>query len=478
MSTRHGRLMRAATCVLLTAVAVVWSDTSGALGGFSVSTTNSANTAGTGNLAYTHTYQSTSCMLPGPQATPKLCTGSIAPTAATLASPATVSATDSITNNGTIPASGLTQQVSAPSCGTVQLANTKNNGNPMLPRYGTTFSPTSVPMTGSGAITFDGQNPGGYAAGVVSQAQPNPVISLGATYGLGIWFKTTSTAGGPLFGIGTSPTNATGGNDRILYMRANGTLSFIQNTGGATTTTTNPYNDGTWHFAYVTMSAVSILFVGVTSTTTIYVDGATAGSGGGLLVGYSSDTGYWHIGWSPGSVTGLSTSYFAGSLSNFVVFDTSPAPNPPATNPTNQSVFDTWASAATEQWKLDDTGTSTYTAAQPVIGTTSPCTMVDITWGFTGPTSCAVAPQSETAACTDTTTKLSAFANGVWQTVQGPPPGGTQTSTISTSRDLTYNPYVSGLHLYAPLSFRVQTNPVSPWSVTFTWPDASTAFIA
>lgn len=471
MSTRHGRLMRAATCVLLTAVAVVWSDTSGALGGFSVSTTNSANTAGSGSLSYTHTYQATSCTSVAGQSTTPPCTGSIAPTAATLASPATVSATDSITNNGTIPASSLTQQVRAASCGVVKLDNAKNSGNPLLPRYGTTFSPTSVPMTGSGAITFDGQNPGGYAAGVVSQAQPNPVISLGVTYdlgSLGIWFKTASTAGGPLFGIGTSSTNATGGNDRILYMNTNGTLSFIQNTNGNTTTTTNSYNDGTWHFAYVTMSEVNILTVGLTSTTTIYVDGATAGSGGGLLVGYSPDTGYWHIGWSPGSVTGLSTSYFAGSLSNFVVFNNGGAPAAPtAPQRASQSAFNGWASSATEQWILNDSGTTTYSGTLPDgTSASSPCTKVDVTWSFTNP------PSSFAGS-------LATLASG-WQNIASLAPGAIETGTVSASRGTAYTAtnYLPGLHLYAPLSFRVQTNPASLWSVTFTWPDVATAFIA
>ncbi len=468
MSTLRGRPLRAAVGVFVAAASIVWFHASPSLGGFTASTTNSTNTMGSGSLAYTHTYQATSCTSVAGQSTPPPCTGSIAPTAPTPPTGSTPPGTDSITNNGTIPASDLTQQVRAASCGVVQLGNGRNSGNPMLPRYGTTFSPTSVPMTGSGAIAFDGQNPGGYAADVVSQAQPNPTISLGATYGLGIWFKTTSAAGGPLFGIANDPTNATGGGDRILYMNADGTLSFIQNTGGATTTTTSSYGDGNWHFAYVTMSAVNVLFLGVTSTTTIYVDGATAGSGGGLLVGYTSDTGYWHAGWSPSSVTGLSTSYFAGSLSNFVVFNTSNAPAAPtATQRGSQSAFDGWASSATEQWPMNDSGTTTYSGTLPDgTSASSPCDKVDVTWSFTNP------PSSFAGS-------LTTLASG-WQDVASLAPGATETGTVSTSRGAGYTAttYLPGLRLYAPLSFRVLTNPVSPWSVTFTWPDASAAFIA
>jgi hypothetical protein len=103
--------------------------------------------------------------------------------------------------------------------------------------------------------------------------------------------------------------------------------------------------------------------------------------------------------------------------------------------------------------------------------------MVDMEWGFTTPTSCAVSPASSSDACT-TSASLSSFATDGWVTIAAPDPGETQTSTLTTSRDPTYNVYVSGLQLYAPIVERDQTLQDNVWSVTFSWSNATAAFIA
>jgi concanavalin A-like lectin/glucanase superfamily protein len=474
MIERRGRLLRAASILFVGAFLLVGFSASATHGGYVGTVTNSSDAAGTGTTAYTHTYQSTNCTLAATSSASINCPGGIAPTSATPSS-GSVSATDVITDNGTVPAQQISEQVSATSCGVVDLANQSDATNPLLPRYATGYSPSTGPMTSSGSISLDGST--AYAADVLSQAQPNPGLTLGNRYGIGIWFKTSATTGGPIFEIGNSPVNAAGGDDRILYMNPSGHLVFVQNTGGSSTTTPGTYNDGTWHFVYVTMSAVDVL-LSLDSTTTVYVDGTSVATGGGLLVGYTSDTGYWHVGWAPTSKTGLSTSYFSGSLSNFVVFDTSPAPaTPPNPNSTTQAAFNTWAAAATEEWQLNDTGTTTFAGPFPVIGSTSPCTMVNIMWNFTTPTSCAVAPQSTTAACT-TSASLTTFVAAGWQTVASVGPSGTQTSTISISRGSTYNSYISGLRLYVPLGYRAQSIPSLSWSLTFSWLDATTALTA
>jgi hypothetical protein len=440
--------------------------------------TNSPATAGSGTLLFTHTYAGgTTCTSvpssgPIPVTSSFSCAAGIQPTSATPSS-GTVSATDAIQDRGSALASAVTVRVSGASCAPVQLANAADSANPMMARYGTAFSASSGPMSGSGAITLDGANPGGYESAVLSQAQPDPGLSLGSTYGLGVWFKTTSTAGGPLFGIGTSPVNASGGNDRILYMTANGRLSFVQNTSGATTTTTKSYNDGTWHFAYVTMSAATVL-LNLTSTTTIYVDGDTPVTGGGTLVGYSADTGYWHLGWSP--VSGL-PSYFTGSLSNFVVFDTAGAPSAPtATQRASQSAFTAWASAATERWLANDTGTATFGGPYPVIGSANPCTMINVSWGFTNPTSCGWSPNSQSAACTaPPASSLAAFGAAGAQTIASPSPGATTTGTLTVSRGATYNAgFLPGLLLYAPLTMQATAG---GWTNTFSWAGSGSAFL-
>src|SRR6202035_489660 len=130
--------------------------------------------------------------------------------------------------------------------------------NPMLPRYATSFATSGGPMDGAGYATFDGAT--AYASDVVSQTQPAPALDLDETYGLGIWFKTTSTAGGPLFGFGSDPTDVAGTNDRILYMNQAGQLGFVVNTTPAETgLSAASFNDGAWHFAYVTLTQISLI---------------------------------------------------------------------------------------------------------------------------------------------------------------------------------------------------------------------------
>jgi hypothetical protein len=480
MRSSKYRLPKAAVSAFVVSLTVLWIVAAPSQGAFTGMVKNASNIAGTGVVSFTHAYQSTTCSLASTQALSTNCTGSINPTTAT---PATgnVSATDLITNDGNVPASNLSQQVEMSSCGPVQLANVTDPSNPMLPRYATSFDASGGPMDGAGFATFDGAT--GYASDVLSQSQPAPELDLDETFGLGIWFKTTSATGGPLFGFGSNPTDLAGTNDRILYMNRSGQLGFVVNTTSAVTgLSTTSFNNGLWHFAYVTLTQISAIGLGLESTVTLYVDGAQVATGGGLDVGLSSYAGYWHVGWSPISAqtygAGLSN-FFSGSLSNFVVLNTEPAPSGTTVGvPTTQSAFNTAiSSSVTEHWIFNDTGTTTFAGPYPVIGATSPCSMVDIQWGFTTPTSCAVAPSSANDACTSSAS-LSAFVSDGWVTIAAPGPEETQTSTLTTSRDPTYNTYVSGLQLYAPISVRDQTLQDNVWSVTFAWPSATAAFIA
>ncbi len=476
----RSQIPKAAVCAFVISLTVLWIVAVPSQGGFTGNVDNASNVAGTGVVSFTHAYESTTCSLSSTQASSTNCAGGINSTVATPAT-GTTSATDLITNEGNIPASSVSQQVEMSSCGPVQLANIADTSNPMLPRYVTSFSSNGGPMGGAGYVTFDGAT--AYASDVVSQSQPAPELDLEDTYGLGIWFKTTSTAGGPLFGFGSNPTDVAGTNDRILYMNQSGQLGFVLNTTPTETgLSTTSFNDGQWHFAYVTLSQVSLVGLGLESTVTLYVDGVEEATGGGLDVGLSSYAGYWHVGWSPISAqtygAGLSN-FFSGSLSNFVVLDTEPAPSGTTIGvPATQAAFNSAISASvTEHWIFNDPGTTTFAGPYPVIATTSPCSMVNIEWGFTTPTSCAVSPNSSTDPCTSSASLSSLVSDG-WVTIAAPGPGETQTSTLTTSRGSAYNSYVSGLRLYAPIFERDQILPDGLWSVTFAWPLAAAAFIA
>lgn len=484
MTTRSSRCTRAAIAAVAVLALAAHVATGSALGGLRASVDNSGNTAATGTLLYTHSYGSSCTSVPSGSITDAIqsvsCPGSLYP------SSSVGTHDDAITAKGTVPASAVTETAAIASCGVVQLANRMSTARPLLARYGTSFATTGGPMNGTaGFVAVDGATPGGYETSAVQQAQPNPGLSLGTTYGLGIWFKTSSTSGGPLFGFGDSPANVAGTNDRVLFMTSAGKIGFTLNTAGNTTGLSGgSFNNGAWHFAYVTMSVTSIIGVGLISAVTVYVDGGQVTTGGGALVGLSSYSGYWHLGWSP-AANGNPAPYFAGSLSNFVVFNGGNAPsNSTLGVPASQTAFDTATSTATEHWRLNDSGTSTLAAGfnLPVIGTTAPCSYVDIKWGFTNPTSCAVAPRSTTTVCTIATTTLSAAA-GVTPvyTIATVAAGTTQTGTIALAKDSTYTATVGGfapgLIVYAPVTMTFKVTKATNWYSTFTWSSAGSGFV-
>jgi len=239
---------------------------------------------------------------------------------------------------------------------------------------------------------------------------------------------------------------------KIRY-RITGTL------GSASGVSAAAYNDGSWHLAVLSVAAT------IVSTPTLYVDNASGVSGLGLSA-LTGGNAYWHLGWA--DFTGVGSppaSTLTGSLAGaFATASTvSSASRTALFGAASSSAYATLVLALTSVahlWPLTDSGTTTYAGSLPVIGATSPCTMLDIGWATTTPSGTVVASG----------TKLSTFADGTWHTVSAPAPAGTQTSTISLSRDATWNAYVLGLRLYVPFGHRVQAAPAgSNWSATFSW---------
>lgn len=470
---RRGRpRFLAVALVALLALTVLWAGSGGTLSGFAAgSITNGTDSAVSGSVAFTHTYSS-SCSA-GPRVSSVACGGVLA-SGLVPSSPAVTSFPDTITNNGNLAQSQLSQSVAAASCEPAQFANSALASNPLLPRYGTTFNTSGGPLGGIANPTLDGANPGGYAAAVSAESIPAPSLSLGASYGWGVWFKTSSTAGGPLMGFdsnadNSAPTNA----DHIIYLDGSGHLGFgyAGNSNIVTTGSTNVYNNGAWHFAYARVVVTSLLILG-TASVTLYVDGSNVASTSGISLsgtgGLQSFTGYWHLGWAPLTSktygSGLSN-YFAGSLSNAIVLNTASAPAPPATNPSTQSAFNTAFSSPTDQWVLTDTGTSTYTGTLPVVGAGSgttasgACKSLDLGWTFVSPAGTA------TSASTSLFTLVTTGATSV----SAPGAGATQTATLALAHDAAYNSYVAGLHLVVPMSSTVSVLPGNAWVLTFSW---------
>ncbi|MEU6424859.1 LamG-like jellyroll fold domain-containing protein [Microbispora sp. NPDC046973] len=101
-----------------------------------------------------------------------------------------------------------------------------------------------------------------------------------------LWFKTTTTSGGKLIGLGSSATGTSSNYDRHVYMTNDGKLVFGTYTGTLNViTTTASYNDGQWHHMVATQG---------TGGMKLYVDGALVGTN--PQTGAESFTGYWRVG--------------------------------------------------------------------------------------------------------------------------------------------------------------------------------------
>src|SRR5690606_5889989 len=105
-----------------------------------------------------------------------------------------------------------------------------------------------------------------------------------------------------LLSLSVSPSNGTSAaGSPLLWMDSAGKIRFrITGTLGSVSAGASAaaYNDGGWHFAVLTISAL------VVSTPTLYVDGAAGVSGLGLAA-LSGGNAYWHLGW--GDFTGVAS---------------------------------------------------------------------------------------------------------------------------------------------------------------------------
>nr|WP_297992877.1 LamG domain-containing protein [uncultured Actinomyces sp.] len=148
---------------------------------------------------------------------------------------------------------------------------------------GKAYKRGSESVLGSGAslgLTSDSGNKSHAATRVASQAP--------TAFSMEAWVRTTSTSGGEIMGYGSSSTNQSWSRDRMVYMRNDGTLSFMLYPGKLTTITTpKSYNDGQWHHIVASMSP--------TTGAMLYVDGNLAAFDGSMTEGQSY-SGYWRIG--------------------------------------------------------------------------------------------------------------------------------------------------------------------------------------
>ena len=120
---------------------------------------------------------------------------------------------------------------------------------------------------------------------------------------LSLWFKTSTTSGGRLIGLGDDQWGLSTNSDRMIYMDDAGKLYFGVTDGVAkTVSTTESYNDNNWHFITASLSA---------SGMKLYVDGAFKAEDATVTNG-ANYVGWWKIAYlkSLGSVPVASKSFF------------------------------------------------------------------------------------------------------------------------------------------------------------------------
>jgi hypothetical protein len=461
--TSWAGLPRIALGAVLVAMLAIWVDASGTLSSWNTATVaNTTDTARTPVLALTHQYpdhasgSTTTCAAVATTTflTSQACDGTPLPATATPASP---SQTDTIINTGTLTPAQVTATTGLSACGPRQLTNAKVATNPMLARNGTAFNATSGPsiLTGSGSVTFSGAT-NDYASTVATVAPPAQTAVLGAG-AIGVWFQapTTTTAGG-LFSFDTVaqvPSAPTTKNTLALYMTG-GHLGFRRGPGATDTVgtpTAATYNDGKWHFAYITFNAVLTL-----TSISLYIDAnpaavlQTPGLGAAIAVPAS---GYWILGWSQ------LDNFFSGSESDFTVFGSASSNGAALYNSGSQANYVTTANGllvnAQLLWPLSDDGTVPFTGPYPIFGgAANPCGAITESWN--GSTA-----QTLTATLTTpiNTTIPAAGVSAPYAVVLSVPSA--YASTL-----------VTGLQMYAPATYTVTAG---SWSIAFSWAHASSA---
>lgn len=159
------------------------------------------------------------------------------------------------------------------------------------------------------AYSFNGSNQ--YIATSITYNNPSNLS-------LSLWFKTNTTTGGKLIGLGNQRTGGSTNFDRHIYMSNAGQLYFGVNpgTGRITINSTASYNDNAWHHVTATLSS--------TNGIKLYVDGILVANNGSPLGG-ENYVGYWKIGFDAigGTWAGNPSSpFFNGSIDDVLIYTT------------------------------------------------------------------------------------------------------------------------------------------------------------
>jgi PKD repeat protein len=159
--------------------------------------------------------------------------------------------------------------------------------------------------TTNGSATFDGG---------AAFARTARTIPAETPFAAEVWFKTTSTSGGKIFGYGGSAEGNSSNYDRHLYMANDGRLVFGVWLGfAAVVQSSASYNDGEWHHVLAQVGA---------DGEQLFVDGQLVAADAGVTSAQPYE-GYWRVGGDNigGWPAQPSSFYFAGQLDDFAAYD-------------------------------------------------------------------------------------------------------------------------------------------------------------
>ena len=171
---------------------------------------------------------------------------------------------------------------------------------------GTLTNGPTYSSNNSGTFIFDGVNDIVFA--------PNNFFSYPSlqTFTVSLWFKSSQTTGGTLFGQqNTNDPGSPGGWVPVVYLQSNGLIRaepFWTNGTSNAITNSAALNDNMWHNITTTFNS---------GTHNLYVDGYYITQRTGLSLNAYTGTYYYMIGAGAAGSRGLGTNYFSGSISNF-----------------------------------------------------------------------------------------------------------------------------------------------------------------
>ena len=245
----------------------------------------------------------------------------------------------------------------------------------------------AIATNSDGASTFDGSSADGSASTQTQIAGPQ-------VFSESLWFKTTTTSGGRLFGFSNTTSGLSSNYDRQISLDNAGHLSFgtcASNGCPTVVATTGTYNDGLWHQAVGTLSSAGMSF---------FVDGSLIGTNTSITTAQVFN-GYWRLGgdnlngW-PGTAA---SNYFAGTLDEVSTYPTALTPAQ-----ISQQYADANSAPYTVSVTPVDTSTGTAGPSNQAAWTVSqPPTVSGLTTPFTTTAGATINSQSLPYTCPTTT---------------------------------------------------------------------------